>query len=180
MKLSNLKLNKKNPRQIVPAKLEKLKSSIKAFEKMMYLRPIIVDEKLIVLGGNMRVVALQQLGYKDVPDEWVKQVKDLTAKEKKEFIIKDNIAFGEWDIDTLANEWDLDDLVEWGLDELNFDIEDIGDIDGGTAEPDEDPNALTEFLIVCTPAQLKKVQMYIGTDKRKVTFEEYELKVGQL
>ena len=87
---------------------------------MMALRPIVVDENFIVQGGNMRLKALQEIGFKDIPDEWVKQVKDLSEDEKKQFIIKDNVGFGEWDFDELANNWDAEQLTEWGLDIPNF------------------------------------------------------------
>ena len=83
---------------------------------MMALRPIVVDENFIVQGGNMRLKALQEIGFKDIPDEWVKQVSDLNEDEKKQFIIKDNVGFGEWDFEDLANNWDENKLNEWGLD----------------------------------------------------------------
>jgi ParB-like chromosome segregation protein Spo0J len=82
----------------------------------MELRPIIVDADFIVLGGNMRLKALQELGFKEIPDNWVKQADKLTEDEKKQFIVKDNVGFGEWDWDDLANNWNADDLVDWGLD----------------------------------------------------------------
>lgn len=116
MKLKDLKLNDRNPRRIGEAKLESLKKSITDFEKMLALRPIIVDETNTVLGGNMRLRALQALGYKEIPDEWVRRADDLTEEEKRQFIIKDNVGFGEWDWDVLANEWDAGELGEWGLD----------------------------------------------------------------
>ena len=87
---------------------------------MMALRPIIIDAEGMILGGNMRFKALKELGYKDVPDEWVKRDSELTEAEKQRFIIADNIGFGEYDWDVLANEWDKDDLIEWGLDIPDF------------------------------------------------------------
>ena len=83
---------------------------------MMALRPMVVDDNLTVLGGNMRLRALQHLGYKDIPDEWVKRASDLTEEEQKQFIIKDNVSVGDWDWDTLANNWDARQLTEWGID----------------------------------------------------------------
>lgn len=115
-KISDLKLNPNNPRQIADVKLQNLKKSIKGFEKMMSLRPIIIDEHNTVLGGNMRLRALADLDYKELKPEWVKQVTDLTDAEKREFIIKDNNSFGEYDWDALANEWDDLPLAEWGVD----------------------------------------------------------------
>jgi ParB-like chromosome segregation protein Spo0J len=123
MKLSKLKGNPNNPRIIKDDKFKKLVKSINDFPKMMALRPIVVDENFIIQGGNMRLKALQEIGFKDIPDEWVKQVKDLNEDEKKQFIIKDNVGFGEWDWDDLANNWDAEQLTEWGLDIPNFAIE---------------------------------------------------------
>lgn len=117
IKLSKVKPNPNNPRLIKDEKFKKLCASIQAFgDKMMPLRPIVVDENFVILGGNMRYRALKELGYKEVPDEWIKQASELTDEEKKEFIVKDNVGFGEWDWDMLANEWDSDSLSEWGLD----------------------------------------------------------------
>lgn len=89
----------------------------------MELRPIIVDDDNIILGGNMRYRALQELKMKDIPDEWVKKASNLTDEEKKQFIIKDNVGFGEWNYDQLANEWNAEDLDRWGLDIPSFDTE---------------------------------------------------------
>jgi hypothetical protein len=97
---------------------------------MMALRPIVVDENFIVQGGNMRLKALQEIGFKDIPDEWVKQVSDLNEDEKKQFIIKDNVGFGAWDWDELANNWDAMQLTEWGLDIPNFEPSQTVDIEG--------------------------------------------------
>ena len=127
MKLSKIKGNPNNPRIIKDDKFKKLVKSISEFPKMLELRPIIVDENFIVQGGNMRLKALQELKYKDIPDEWVKQVSDLTEGQKKEFIIKDNANFGSWDFDELANSWDAEKLIEWGLDIPHFIDEQIED-----------------------------------------------------
>ena len=116
MKLSEIKANPNNPRIINDDKFNKLKKSIEDFPKMMDLRPIVVDVHNMVLGGNMRLKALEDLGYKEIPDKWVKRADDLTEDEKKEFIIKDNVGFGEWEWEMLANEWNVDDLTNWGLD----------------------------------------------------------------
>lgn len=120
IKLSKIKNNPNNPRLIKDDKFKKLCESIKALPKMMELRPIVVDDNFIVQGGNMRLKALNELGYKEIPDEWVKQAKDFSEDELKEFIIKDNVGFGEWDWDDLANNWDTEKLEEWGLDIPNF------------------------------------------------------------
>lgn len=116
MKLSNIKVNPSNPRLIKDEKFKKLVNSIREFPKMMELRPIIVDENMIIQGGNMRFKAIKELGMKEIPDSWVKQASDLTEEEKRRFIIADNVGFGEWDNDILTNEWDSVELEEWGMD----------------------------------------------------------------
>jgi len=139
IKVSTLKKNPNNPRQIRGEKLDLLKKSVTEFEKMMSLRPIIVDENNVVLGGNMRLAAIKALGHKEIPDEWVKRVDDLTEDEKREFIIKDNAGFGEWDWDVIANEWSDLPLADWGLDVPGFEaVEAVGEAD---AEPQTDKAA---------------------------------------
>lgn len=139
IRVSSLKKNPKNPRQIKGEKLELLKKSVASFQKMMALRPMIVDENNIVLGGNMRLAAIKALGHKEIPDEWVKRADDLTEAEKREFIIKDNAGFGEWDWDVIANEWSDEPLADWGLDVPGFEaVEEVGEAD---AEPQIDKAA---------------------------------------
>lgn len=83
---------------------------------MLELRPMVVDADNVVLGGNMRLRALQDLGYKEIPDTWVKRAEELTEDEKRRFVIVDNVGYGEWDWETIANAWDADEVREWGLD----------------------------------------------------------------
>jgi DNA modification methylase len=118
MNINEIKPNPKNPRIIKDDKFKKLVKSIQDFPQMLELRPIVIDENNIVLGGNMRLKACIEAGLKDVP---VKQAKELTEEQKKEFIVKDNVGYGEWDWDDLANNWDEQLLTEWGLDIPNFD-----------------------------------------------------------
>lgn len=119
MKITEIKPNPENPRIIKDHKFKQLVESIKSFPQMLELRPIVIDENNIVLGGNMRLKACTEAGLTDVP---VIYAKDLTEEQKKEFIIKDNVGYGEWDWDDLANSWDSDLLTEWGLDIPNFDV----------------------------------------------------------
>ena len=116
IKITKIKSNPNNPRVIKDNQFTKLVNSLQSFPKMMELRPIIVDDNWVIVGGNMRFKALQHLGYKELPDNWVKQAKEFSEDELKEFIIKDNLSFGEWDWDSLGNEWDEVDLTNWGLD----------------------------------------------------------------
>jgi hypothetical protein len=112
-KLTDIKSNPNNPRIIKDDKFKKLVASIKEFPQMLSLRPIVVNDDMIVLGGNMRLKACKEAGLKEVP---VIKASDLTEDQQKQFIIKDNVGYGEWDWDMLANEWDEEELVEWGLD----------------------------------------------------------------
>lgn len=114
MKLSQLKSNPNNPRTISDHKLDKLIASIKDFDAMLEARPIIVNKDYVVLGGNMRLLALQKLGYDEIPDTWVKFV-EFDSEQELEFIIKDNVGFGDWDWEVLNEEWDIDKLGDWGL-----------------------------------------------------------------
>lgn len=116
VKLSAIKSNPNNPRLIKDDKFKKLVQSIKDFPKMLELRPIVVNDYMVVLGGNMRLKACQEVGLKEVP---IIKASELTEDEQREFIVKDNIGFGEWDWDILANEWDNELIVEWGLDVWN-------------------------------------------------------------
>ena len=113
VKISKVKGNPNNPRVIKNDKFKKLVKSIKEFPEMLKLRPIVVDENMIVLGGNMRLKASKDAGLKEV---WIEIAEGLTEEQKKEFIVKDNVGFGEWEWDMLANEWDSVQLAEWGLD----------------------------------------------------------------
>lgn len=123
MKLSKLKNNLNNPRILKDDKFKKLVKSIKEFPKMMELRPMVIDKNNIVLGGNMRLKALKELGYKDIPNNWVKRADELTEAEKERFIIADNVGFGVWDWDELNENWDENNLIDWGLDIPEFDAE---------------------------------------------------------
>ncbi len=113
VRIQDVKTNPNNPRIIKDDKFKKLVRSIKEFPEMLKLRPIVVDENNIVLGGNMRLRACKEAGLKEVH---IIKADQLTEKQQREFIIKDNVGFGEWDWDDLANEWDIDELEDWGLD----------------------------------------------------------------
>jgi len=113
VKINKVKGNPSNPRIIKNDKFLKLVKSIQEFPEMLKLRPIVVDEDMVVLGGNMRLKASKAAGLTDV---WVEIAKGLSEEKKKEFIVKDNVGFGEWEWDMLANEWDSVELAEWGLD----------------------------------------------------------------
>lgn len=113
IKLSKIKSNPDNPRLIKDDKFYKLVKSIKEFPEMLKLRPIVVNDDMIVLGGNMRLKACKEAGLKEVQ---IIKASELTVKKQREFIIKDNVGFGEWDWDLIANEWEAEQLDDWGLD----------------------------------------------------------------
>lgn len=113
VKIAEVKINPNNPRLIKDDKFKKLCQSIKDFPEMLDIRPIVVNQDMIVLGGNMRLKACQEVGIKEVP---IIIADNLTEAQQREFLIKDNISGGEWDWDILANEWEVEELNEWGLD----------------------------------------------------------------
>jgi len=131
-KINEIKSNELNPRWIKDSKFEKLVKSIKEFPEMLELRPIVVDENMTILGGNMRYKACVEAGIKEIP---ILIANKLSENQKKEFIIKDNIGFGEWDWD-LLEDWNTEDLNNWSLDvpkwedvSFNTEIEDTGEYD---------------------------------------------------
>lgn len=113
VKISKVKSNPNNPRLIKDDKFKKLVKSIQEFPEMMKIRPIVVNEDMIVLGGNMRLRACKDAGLKEIP---IIKASELTEKQQREFVVKDNVGFGEWDWDLIANEWNAADLNDWGLD----------------------------------------------------------------
>ena len=124
--ISQINPNPENPRSISNLMFQKLKKSLQDFPEMLYKRPLVVDENNTVLGGNMRLMVLKDLNYREVP---VIRAEGWTEKQKQEFVVKDNVAFGEWDWDVLANEWDVDSLDEWGvaLPVINEKLEPVND-----------------------------------------------------
>jgi ParB-like chromosome segregation protein Spo0J len=125
-KIEDIKTNPNNPRIIKDDKFRKLVASIKEFPKMLNIRPIVVNDSMIVLGGNMRLKACVEAGLKEVP---VINASDLTDEEQRRFIIADNVGYGEWDWELLANEFDEEELMEWGLNVPVFGANDIEEAD---------------------------------------------------
>jgi ParB-like chromosome segregation protein Spo0J len=128
VKISEVKLNPNNPRIIKDDKFAKLVKSIQELPEMLEIRPIVVNADMVVLGGNMRLKACKEAGLKEVP---IIIADNLTEAQQREFLIKDNVSGGEWDFEILANEWDVEQLEEWGLDvpkEKDLNDEDLFDI----------------------------------------------------
>ena len=141
IKISEIKLNPNNPRLIKDDKFAKLVKSVKEFPEMLDIRPIVVNSDMIILGGNMRFRACKEAGLKEIP---VIIAEGLTEQQQKEFLIKDNVSGGEWDWDILANEWDNEELTEWGLDIPNFEVDQVleAEEDDYDATPPEEPKTV--------------------------------------
>ena len=167
VKIASIKANPNNPRIIKDERFKKLVTSLKEFPKMMKLRPIIVDNDNMILGGNMRYRALQELGFKELPDEWVKRAEDLTEDEKRRFIVSDNLGYGEWDYDILANEWDQDELTDWGM-ELP---PDWGESGGEQKDLSDELKETYEVIISCSGEEQQE-KVY-----NKLISEGYECRV---
>ena len=133
MLINEIKPNPNNPRIIKDNKFKQLVKSIQDFPQMLELRPIVIDENNMVLGGNMRLKACIEAGLNDVP---VIHANNLSEEKKKEFIVKDNVGYGEWDWDDLANNWDAQELTDWGLDIPNFDVNNLEAEEDDFAVPD--------------------------------------------
>lgn len=150
--LKKIKINPDNPREFTDLDIELMKRSITEFEKMLALRPIVVDETFMTLGGNRRRIALELLGYKEIPEEWIKIADDLTDDEKIRFIIADNVPFGQWNFAALTSP----PFSNYPLDRWGLDIPPLGaagdvpgmDDDGFTHDPDDDrqPKDLSHYV----------------------------------
>jgi hypothetical protein len=164
--ISKVKANPNNPRIIKDDKFEKLVKSIKEFPKMLELRPIVVNEDMIVLGGNMRLKACKEAGLKEIP---IIKASILTEEQQKEFIIKDNVGFGEWDWNDLANNWEAEKLEEWGLDIPGFDgVEDLGE---NFSLPDGDKAPFQQMTFTLADQQAEVIKNAIEEIKKS---EEYK------
>ena len=174
MKLSDLKSNPNNPRIIKDDKFAKLVKSIQDFPEMMEKRPIVVvtdvDGKLYPLGGNMRLKALQELKYKEIPENWIIKADEWNEEKRREFVIKDNVGFGEWDWEELANAWDSEKLEEWGFDLPGFDI-DADDLGEDFSLPDGDKAPFQQMTFTLADEQAEQIKNAIDDIKKT---EEYK------
>jgi hypothetical protein len=159
--------NKSNPRIIKDSKFVKLVQSIKDFPQMLEIRPIVVDENNIILGGNMRFKACIEAGLKEV---FIIKANDLTEEQKHEFIVKDNVGFGEWDWDILANEWDTEKLEDWGLD-LPIYINDSDEFGTDFNLPDGDKAPFQQMTFTLADEQAEQIKNAIADIKAT---EEYK------
>jgi hypothetical protein len=164
--INTVKANPNNPRIIKDDKFAKLVKSINEFPQMLNLRPIVVNDDMVVLGGNMRLKACKEAGLKEIP---IIKASELTEQQQKEFIVKDNVGYGEWDWSDLANNWDSDQLEEWGLDIPGFsDVEDLGE---NFSLPDGDKAPFQQMTF--TLADEQAIQIKNAIEEIKGT-EEYK------
>ncbi len=141
IKLATIKPNPNNPRLIKDDKFAKLCERIKSNPNTLKYRPIVVDADNIIQGGNMRYKALKELGYKEVPDEWIAKADDLTPEQMREFVVVDNVGYGEWDFDLLGNQYSAQELNDWGVEVPTFEVaptveEDEFDVPDGGIDTD--------------------------------------------
>jgi DNA modification methylase len=134
VKISQVKANPNNPRLIKDDKFKKLVQSIRDFPKMLGIRPIVVNDDMVVLGGNMRLKACKEAGLTEIP---IIKASDLTDAEQREFIIKDNVGFGEWEWDMIKADWDLEELNQWGLDIPDWETKELEAVEDDYEMPDE-------------------------------------------
>jgi hypothetical protein len=156
VKIGTVKPNPNNPRLIKDDKFAKLVKSIQDFPQMMEIRPIVVNDDMIVLGGNMRLKAAKEAGLKTIP---IIKASDLTEEQQREFIIKDNVGFGQWDWDMIANEWDVEQVGEWGLDVPVFTT--LDEPTGDDLIDDEKNKPATMKITFESPEQLQKAEIDI-------------------
>lgn len=165
--IKDIKSNDNNPRFIRDTKFNKLKESITQFPEMLKLRPIIVNKDGVILGGNMRYKASLDIGLKEV---YILRAEQLTPEQEQEFIVKDNVGFGDWDWDILANEWDIDKLDDWGLELPNmFDLN-VNELGEDFVLPDGDKTPFQQQTYVLADAQAEQIKKAIVEVKKT---EEY-------
>lgn len=164
VKIEKVRLSANNPRVIKNDKFKKLVKSIKDFPDMLKVRPIVVDETMTVLGGNMRLRACLEAGLKEV---YIIKASDFTDEQKKEFVIKDNSSFGEWDWDLLANEWNIDELDAWGLDLPKVYFEEDN-------EPEFDEDELAMNLDSYINGAIKQVVLYYPQEDYEKLIDNFE------
>jgi len=162
--INDVNLSPTNPRVIKNKKFLKLVKSIKEFPDMLKVRPIVVDNDMVVLGGNMRLRACIEAGLKQVH---IIKASDFTEEQKREFVIKDNSSFGEWDWDLLANEWEINDLSDWGLDiPASYFDEDV--------EPEFDMQQLDKDLDIYINNKIKQIVMYLDSDQYEYALNKFD------
>jgi len=165
VKITEVIANPNNPRLIKDEKFKKLVKSIQDFPDMLNVRPIVVNKDMVVLGGNMRLKAIKEAGHTEVAVEIV----DWTENQQKEFIVKDNVGYGEWDWSDLANNWDSEELTDWGVDIIGFsNVEDLGE---GFSLRDGDKSPFQQMTFTLADEQAEQIKNAIEEIK---STEEYK------
>lgn len=170
MKITELKLNPKNPRFIKDHEFEKLKQSLKDDIEIMTVKQIKYDEtnENLILAGNQRFKALVDLGYKDIPNKWLMKVGHLTEKQKKKLIIIDNVSSGDWDNDLLLEDYTIEELTYYGLDDSMFNYE-LDDLQTVVTFGES-----TNFIIKCANVrEFKKLQKHLGVNTAKIEYAKF-------
>lgn len=167
VKIQEVKLNPNNPRIIKDDKFKKLVKSIQELPQMLEIRPIVVNADMVILGGNMRLKACKEAGLKEVP---IIIADNLTEEQQREFLIKDNVSGGEWDFEMLANEWDVEQLEDWGLDVPNFEDEDEINIDdnGDIVELDKIVTTFNINIKCDNPEELEQMKFKLGITSNSI------------
>jgi hypothetical protein len=161
--IETIKPNPDNPRVIKGDQLEKLKKSIQEFPEMLEARPLVVDENLVVIGGNMRLRALKELGYKDIP---IIRFSNLDEAKKREFVVKDNVNYGEWNWDSISTSWDVSVVSDWGLEIPAWVMDD-------EMEPEIDEDVLSRKLEKYLDSQIRRITLFFSQ-------AEYEEAINKL
>tara|TARA_R100000734_G_scaffold2296_1_gene2382 strand:- start:794 stop:1372 length:579 start_codon:yes stop_codon:yes gene_type:complete len=164
VKINAIAINPNNPRVIKDYKFQKLVKSIKDFPEMLELRPIVVNKHNLILGGNMRYRAAVEAGLDEV---YIVKALGYTQAQEDEFIIKDNSSFGEWDWDLLANEWEVKELSDWGLDlpKIYFDED---------KEPEIDKDIFDHELDTYINAKIKQITLYFNADDYEKAIDDLQ------
>jgi len=177
VKINKVFSNPLNPRIIKKDKFEKLVKSIKEFPEMLQLRPIVVNSEMGIIGGNMRFKACQELGLKEI---YIIKAENLTKEQVQQFVIKDNVGFGEWDWDILANSWDTRELKDWGMDVWQgaqeddlFDVND-SEIDSLSKEPKMTDDDYSLFELVMLHENKIIFLELLSKIKKEYVFEKQE------
>ena len=166
--ISKVRPNSENPRYIKDEKFKKLVQSLRDFPEMANVRPIVVNKEMVVLGGNMRLKAMQEAGWSEVPV----QVVDWSEEKQREFIIKDNVGFGEWDWDELANTWNSVELEDWGLDSWQ-NMDDIDTTDEFTL-PSGDKEPFQQMTFTLADEQAEQIKNAIADIKQTEKYKYVE------
>lgn len=170
IQIGKLKPNPNNPRVVKDNKFKQLVKSIQEFPQMLEIRPIVVNADMMVLGGNMRLKACKDAGLTEIPTIIVN---DFTPEQEKEFIIKDNLGYGEWDFTTLQLEWDMDKIQDWGLDLPGFDVNG-GNFDEKFNLPEGDKPPFQQITFTLADEQADKIKLALQKAKATNDFDYLE------